>query len=778
MSSLGPVSTDTPEAASGLPENESTPPRASRPRRAAKATEKAAGKKAGGSPGSEQPTRRAARKRAAAVSATPAEAAAAGQVGALARALASQAEELARLATTVRPAGGTLGRIPVVDVGPTIEGGRWPARASVGEAVPITATVFREGHDAVNASAVLLRPDGSVHSRVTMTPGPPGLDGWTGWVVPDAPGLWAFQVEGWDDPYATWLHDAVIKVEAGVDVDLMLTEGALLLEDALRQEGHGDAATKALEAAVAGLRDESRPPHDRLDAGTSQDVVRALAANPLRRLVTASAAYPLRVQRELALCGSWYEFFPRSEGAHWDEDAQTWVSGTLRTAAERLPAIADMGFDVAYLTPVHPIGTTNRKGRNNTLTTEPGDPGSPYGIGSPDGGHDAIHPDLGTIEDFDAFVARARGLGIEVAMDLALQCSPDHPWVKDHPEWFTTRADGTIAYAENPPKKYQDIYPVNFDNDPVGIYHEVLRVVLHWVRHGVTLFRVDNPHTKPVEFWEWLIAEVNRDHPEVIFLAEAFTRPAMMRTLAKVGFQQSYTYFTWRITKKELTDYVTELSSGSHQVGEDGKTGTADYMVPSFWPTTHDILTPLMQYGGRPAFIARAVLAATMVPTWGIYTGYELVENVPRPGVEEQIDNEKYQFKPRDFEGALERGESLQPLLTRLNEIRRAHPALQRLRGVHFHQTEDDQIIAYSRRVPAEHSPTGREDTILVVVNLDPHATRETVVHVDLPMLGLNWDEGFIADDQLSEHSWSWRTENFVRLHRDWPAHVFHIRRH
>ncbi len=669
-----------------------------------------------------------------------------------------------------------LGRIPVLDVGPVVDCGRWPARAVVGEAVPVTATVFREGHDAVAATAVLMRPDGTEHSRAALVSIEPGADRWQAHVVPDSTGDWTFVVEGWDDPYGTWEHDAVIKVAANVDTELMLMEGALLLELAAQDPTCSADDRPHLLAAVRALRDGERPARARLAAGTAPAVRQALVRNPVRRSVTTAGPFRLRVQRELTLFGSWYEFFPRSEGASYDEQTDRWTSGTLRTAAARLPAIADMGFDVAYLTPVHPIGTSNRKGRNNSLTTEPGDPGSPYAIGSPDGGHDAIHPDLGTFEDFDAFVAAARGLGLEVALDLALQCSPDHPWVDEHPEWFTTRADGTIAYAENPPKKYQDIYPVNFDNDPAGIYAEVLRVVLVWVRHGVTLFRVDNPHTKPVEFWEWLTAEVARDHPEVIFLAEAFTRPAMMRTLAKVGFQQSYTYFTWRNTKAELADYLVELSTGSHVV-TDGKSGTADFMVPSFWPTTHDILTPAMQFGGRNAFVLRAVLAATAVPTWGVYAGYELVENVARPGAEEQVDNEKYEYKPRDFAGALERGESLQPLLTTLNTARREHPALQRLRGLVLHPTDDEAVIAYSRRVPAEHSPTGREDAVIVVVNLDPHSVRETFVHLDMAALGLEPRDSFVAHDLLSGASWHWGEHVYVRLGHDTPAHVVHVRR-
>ncbi|MFP5335606.1 MAG: alpha-1,4-glucan--maltose-1-phosphate maltosyltransferase [Actinomycetes bacterium] len=659
-----------------------------------------------------------------------------------------------------------MGRIPVLAVDPVVDGGRWPARCVVGEAVPVTATVFREGHDAVAATTVLVRPDGTEHTRVRMTMTQPGTDRWRAYVVPDVEGDWTFRVEGWSDPFGTWEHDALIKVAADVDTELMLVEGALLLERAANEPGHDERGREVLRAAVVGLRDTGRPAQARLAAGTSPEVHATLARTPLRELVTSSDTHVLRVQRERALVGSWYEMFPRSEGATRDPQTGQWRSGTLRTAAERLPAIADMGFDVVYLTPVHPIGRTNRKGRNNTLDPQPGDPGSPYAIGGAEGGHDAIEPTLGTFDDFDAFVARARELGLEVALDLALQCSPDHPWVTQHPEWFTTRADGSIAYAENPPKKYQDIYPLNFDNDPAGIYAEVLRVVLLWVEHGVTLFRVDNPHTKPVEFWEWLIREVNDRHPEIVFLSEAFTRPAMMRTLAKVGFHQSYTYFTWRHSKSELADYLTELS---HE--------TADYMRPSFWPTTHDILTPYMQYGGPGAFRLRAVLAATMVPTWGIYSGYELVENVARPGAEEQIDNEKYEFKPRDWAGALEQGRSLAPLLTRLNAIRRAHPALQRLRGAVVHRTDDDQILAYSRRVPAEHSPTGVEDTVLTVVLLDPHSTRETMMHLDMPALGLDWQDTFVAHDLLGEQTWSWGEHVYVRLDPEHPAHVVHVRR-
>ncbi|GIG30686.1 alpha-1,4-glucan:maltose-1-phosphate maltosyltransferase [Cellulomonas marina] len=659
-----------------------------------------------------------------------------------------------------------VGRIPVVDVWPVAEAGRFPAKAAVGEAFAVQATVFREGHDAVAATVVLTRPDGSDHSWQRMRDIAPGLDRYEGTVVPDRPGDWTFRVEGWSDPYATWVHDAALKVAAGVDVELMLTEGALLLGRAAARRGP-DAMTAAgastLKRAVAELRDTTLTPDARLAAGLTPAVRDALAEAPLRELVTASAAYPLRVDRPLALHGSWYELFPRSHGATYDEATGEWTSGTLRTAADELPRIAQMGFDVVYLTPIHPIGTTHRKGRNNSLDAQPGDPGSPYAIGSADGGHDAIEPSLGTFDDFDAFVARAASLGLEVALDVALQCSPDHPWVTEHPEWFTTRADGTIAYAENPPKKYQDIYPLNFDNDPEGIAAEIRRVLQVWIDHGVTLFRVDNPHTKPLSFWEWLLADVRRDHPDVIFLSEAFTRPSMMLTLAKVGFHQSYTYFTWRNTKEELEEYLARVG------GEE-----APWLRPSFWPTTHDILPPYLQQGGVGGFAVRAVLAATGSPTWGVYSGYELVENVPRPGVEEQVDNEKYEFRPRDWSQADRYGISL--LIGRLNEIRRTHPALQQLRNVRIHPTSDPALVAFSRHLPAEHSPTGRADTVVVVVNIDPWTTRDGFVQLDLAEFGLAPDAAVTAYDVLSRETYEWGPQVYVRLDPQVRcAHVVHL---
>jgi starch synthase (maltosyl-transferring) len=647
-----------------------------------------------------------------------------------------------------------------------VEHGAFPAKSVVGEEFDVTATVFREGHDAVGATVVLTDPDGG-EQRKPMMLLVPGLDHWSATICADRTGRWSYRVEGWSDPYGTWEHDAAIKVAADVDTELMLEVGALVLGRALEEVRRTRAQAAPLTDGITGLRDATRPPQVRLQAGLRPEVRAEMTARPLRDYVSPSAAYSWLVERELALFSAWYEIFPRSEGAKRDPQTGLWTSGTLVTAARRLPAIADMGFDVVYLTPVHPIGTINRKGPNNTLNPGPLDPGSPYAIGSAEGGHDAIAPELGTFADFDAFVAEANRLGLEVALDLALQCSPSHPWVSSHPEWFTTRADGTIAYAENPPKKYQDIYPVNFDNDPPGIYAEVRRVVQVWIDHGVTIFRVDNPHTKPLEFWQWLISDVAAVAPGVIWLAEAFTRPAMMHALGKVGFQQSYTYYAWRNQKWELEEYITELT------GE-----VASYMRPSFWPTTHDILTPYMQYGGPTAWKLRAALAATLVPSYGIYAGYELVENVARPGVEEPIDNEKYELKDRhwsDYEdGGPKAGQSLAPYLKALNEIRRAHPSLHWLRNVHLHHVDDENVMAFSKRRIVD----GRDDVIVVVANLDPHATRETNVHLDMTALGLGSGDTFVAHDLITGSSWHWGEQNFVRLGPDGePVHIVHVRR-
>ena len=669
-----------------------------------------------------------------------------------------------------------LGRIPILDVEPRVGCGDWPAKAVVGETFDVSATVFREGHEMFGAEVVLRAPDGSVGRPVRMREVAPGLDRWAAPVAATEPGLWHFRVEAWGDPIAHWRHDAEIKVPRGQDVELMLAEGSLLFARAA--EGLPAVHRPTFARLAETLADDTAAVADRMEAARHPDVLDLERRYPLRDLLTTTEWLPLVVHRERALYGSWYEFFPRSEGASFDPMGRRGpMSGTFRTAMKRLPAIAGMGFDVVYLPPIHPIGRTFRKGPNNTLDAGPYDPGSPWAIGSEEGGHDAVHPELGTLDDFDAFVSYAADLGLEVALDLALQCSPDHPWVRSHPEWFTTRADGTIAYAENPPKKYQDIYPLNFDNDPEGIYREVLRIVRHWMDHGVRIFRVDNPHTKPVRFWERLLAEVADTDPDVLFLAEAFTRPAMMHTLAKIGFHQSYTYFTWRNSREELEEYFRELSGDA-----------AKYMRPNCFVNTPDILNEYLVHGGRAAFEIRAVLAATLSPTWGVYSGYELIENVPlRPGSEEYRDSEKYQFRPRDWETAEREGRSIAPLITRLNELRRAHPALQTLRTLRFHFPDQPELIAFSKAhgpyspgAPGDPAPlTGLDDVVLTVVNLNPHQVREATVHLDLPALGLPEDaHGFEVVDELSGETYHWGRSNYVRLDpHERPAHILTLRR-
>ncbi|MFD8863886.1 alpha-1,4-glucan--maltose-1-phosphate maltosyltransferase [Streptomyces sp. NPDC059590] len=652
-----------------------------------------------------------------------------------------------------------IGRIPVLDIRPLIDCGRRPAKAVVGETFQVSATVFREGHDAVRANVVLRDPAGRSGPWTPMRELAPGTDRWGADVTPTSPGRWSYTVEAWSDPIGTWRHHATVKIPAGIDTDLVLEEGARLHERAAGAVPKSDGRESVLRA-VDGLRDERRPVADRLAAALAPEVAEVLGRHPLRELVTASRSMPLLVERERALFGSWYELFPRSEGARVAEDRRP-VSGTLRTAAERLPAVAAAGFDVVYLPPIHPIGSSFRKGPNNALSAGPYDVGSPWAIGSADGGHDAVHPDLGTLADFDHFVARARELRMEVALDFALQCSPDHPWVNKHPEWFHRRADGTIAYAENPPKKYQDIYPIAFDTDFTGLVRETERVLRFWMSRGVRIFRVDNPHTKPVVFWEKVIGDINRTDPDVIFLAEAFTRPAMMHTLGAVGFQQSYTYFTWRNTKQELTDYLTELS------GE-----AAGSMRPNLFVNTPDILHAHLQQGGRPAFEARAVLAATLSPTWGVYAGFELCENTPlRPGSEEYLDSEKYQLRPRDWAAAERAGRTITPLLTCLNRLRRRQPALRQLRNLRFHHADNDSVIAYSKR-------TG-DSCVLTVVNLDPHHTQEATVSLDMPELGLDWHESAPVRDELTGETYHWGRDNYVRLEPGRPmapAHVLSLR--
>jgi len=656
------------------------------------------------------------------------------------------------------------GRIPTHEPTPSVPGGRFRPKAFAGEVVPFRVTAFREGHDRIGVHLRLWSPSGD-ESLHRLSPLENGLDQWQTLVGLLEEGVWRFRFEAFADEVATWRHAAHVKIAAGVDTALMREVGARLFDRAAEERSRPAAERRVLETAAMELRHPDTSDTRALEIVDDPRIESFFQTRPLLSLLSPGPERELLVERERAGVGAWYEFFPRSEGARRLKNG-TVKSGTFRTAARRLPGVAAMGFEVLYLPPIHPIGFTHRKGRNNTLDAQPGDPGSPWAIGSSAGGHDAVHPDLGTLADFRAFVRAARAEGIEVALDLALQASPDHPWVTEHPEWFTTLPDGTIAYAENPPKKYQDIYPINFDNDPEGIRAEVLRIVRHWIAQGVKIFRVDNPHTKPLQFWEWLIATVNAEHPDVVFLAEAFTRPAPLQGLAAAGFQQSYTYFTWRNTKAELEDFLSGLAND-----------TADFLRPNLFVNTPDILTEYLQFGGRPAYKVRAAIAATGAPTYGVYAGYELYENVARPGSEENIDNEKYEYKLRDWDGAIARGESLAPYLTRLNEIRREHPALRQLRNLTIHWSDDDAILVYAKHLDADLSPTGASDTIIVVANVDPHSVRETMVHLDTNVWGVAPGSPYEVEDLITGARWTWSDHNYVRLDSFVePVHILHVK--
>ncbi|MGO4103824.1 alpha-1,4-glucan--maltose-1-phosphate maltosyltransferase [Leifsonia sp. YAF41] len=651
----------------------------------------------------------------------------------------------------------------MLDLSPQLNDNLWPAKAYVGEVVPFRVTAFREGHDAIGVELVLTAPSGAETQHPMRLAGA-GTDRYEALVPLNEQGLWRYRVHGYGDLFATWLHNAAIKIPAGVDVELMFTLGAELCREAAGQRERSTAERGSFSAAATLLANSTLPVETRWAAIDDEALRASIDARPLTRLDTFSEIRDVRVERARAGVGAWYEFFPRSEGAVQRADG-SWQSGTLASATARLAEVAAMGFDVVYLPPIHPIGQSFRKGPNNTLTAGEHDPGSPWAIGSADGGHDAIHPDLGTEADFSAFVAAAGKVGIEIALDFALQASPDHPWVAEHPEWFTTLPDGTIAFAENPPKKYQDIYPINFDNDPVGIRLEALRILRHWISLGVTIFRVDNPHTKPLDFWEWLIARVNAENPDVVFLAEAFTRPALLQALAKVGFSQSYTYFTWRNTKDELAEFFDSLA---HE--------TADYLRPNLFVNTPDILTEYLQFGGPAAFKIRAALAATASPTWGVYAGFELYESVARPGAEENIDSEKYEYRPRAFDRAEQRGKSLAPFLTQLNRIRATHPALLQLRNLHIHDSDDSAILVFSKYLSGKFTETGQDDALIVVANVDPHSVRESVVHLDVTQFGIPAGDRFEVRDLVTGSIWTWSADNYVRLDAfTEPVHILHV---
>jgi starch synthase (maltosyl-transferring) len=646
------------------------------------------------------------------------------------------------------------GHVIIERMEPQINGGRYRAKAVVGDEVEVSADIYRDGPAVLRAVIRYRGPSSRRWQEAPMRQA--DNDRWVGTFPPDKIGVWRYTVEGWTDRFATWRRDLIKRLDAGQDVDVELEEGALMME--ARLGAVPASRRKKLQAAIDAVRAE-RPSRKRDGAGAPPAA--AVVDPQIESIMTAygdrsgstvaSPALELFVDRERARFGAWYEFFPRSTGTKTKH-------GTFETAKKELPRIAAMGFDVVYLPPIHPIGKSYRKGKNNKLEARPTDVGSPWAIGGDAGGHRDVHPDLGTIEDFDGFVAEAQRQGLEVALDFAIQCSPDHPWVTEHPEWFVHRPDGTIRYAENPPKKYQDIYPINFDTeDKEGLWLELKGILEHWISHGVKIFRVDNPHTKTFPFWEWVIEELKSEHPDLILLAEAFTRPKVMRHLAKIGFTQSYTYFTWRNEKWEIIEYLNELTRSEMR----------HYFRPNFFVNTPDILHEYLQMGGPPAFKVRLVLAAFLSPSYGVYSGYELYENVPaETGSEEYLNSEKFELRPRDYS----RSDSLIPYITRINEIRHKHPALSELTNLSFHHIDKDHMLAFSKRSPGQ-------DAILVIVNLNPFHWGEATVNLDLDALGVEEGREFEVHDLITETTYVWRgSSSYVRLDPfEEPAHVFRI---
>jgi starch synthase (maltosyl-transferring) len=637
----------------------------------------------------------------------------------------------------------------------------------VGDILVVDATVYRDGHELL-AGELRYRAAGERRWRSAPMVYDANFDRCRGTTAPlDRVGRWTFTVTAWTDRFGTWRADLLKKQGAGVTAESDLRDGVTLIAEARAHARRGDAAT--LDAAASLLRDQDTDLAARVTAALATDLLAAMHRSlpPLDR-TDADRDWAIEVDPVIAGVGAWYEFFPRSQAAEPGRHA------TFADAARALPRIRNMGFDVVYLPPIHPIGHSKRKGSDNTLTAGPADPGSPWAIGSAAGGHTAVEPQLGTVEDFERFVAAARGLGLAVALDYALQCSPDHPWVTTHPEWFFIRSDGTIRYAENPPKKYEDIYPLNFwCADYPALWNACRDILEFWIARGVRIFRVDNPHTKPYAFWSWVIGDIHSRHRDVVFLAEAFTRPARMRGLAKIGFNQSYTYFTWRNTAAQLRDYLTELT----------RTDMVEYFRPNFFANTPDILHEFLQHGGRAAFQIRLLLAATLSPAYGVYSGFELCENVPvRPGSEEPRHSEKYQLVWRDWTTA---GPcNLTDDITAINALRRDQPALRTLRNLEFHPSENEHILFY-RKYAGDHE-------LLIAVNLDPLRPQETMVHVPVAALGaagseyaardgwgLGEDDLYEVEDLLKNRTYTWRgTRNYVRLD---PAvqvgHVLRVRR-
>ena len=642
-------------------------------------------------------------------------------------------------------------QLVIENVIPILDGGRYAIKRVIGRNIDVSVNIFKDGHDLIQARILYRRP-GEASSRVAPLVYAYDVDRWFGSFKADQIGLWQYDVEAWPDRYGTWRSDLGKRLNGGQDVRPELLEGAGWLTR-LASKLTGAAQTRVSDAAKA-LANTNLALDERLKVAFAEDLFQLVSA-PLLAEEASRLERPLElyVDRAEACFSAWYELFPRSQGK------EPGKHGTFADTAKRLPEIAAMGFDVIYLPPIHPIGVTHRKGRNNNPVCEPGDVGSPWAIGGKEGGHTAVHPELGTLADFEVLVASARDFGIEVALDFALQCSPDHPWVKEHPEWFFIRPDGSIRYAENPPKKYEDIYPINFwCKDRQALWQACRDAVLFWVARGVKIFRVDNPHTKPLSFWEWLIRDVQAQHPETIFLSESFTRPNRMKSLGKLGFSQSYTYFTWKNTSWELREYLNELTH----------TEMADYYRPNFFANTPDILHEFLQTGGRPGFRLRLLLAATLSPIYGIYSGYELCEYQPvHHGSEEYLDSEKYEIRVRDWNAP----GNIKQDISRLNRIRREEPALHELTNLSFLHSDFDGILAYKKSAPGS--------DLIIVVNLDPHAIHETTIEVPLEELGIHPDAPYEVSDLLSGARYTWKgRRNYVRLDpAERVGHVFKVTR-
>jgi len=652
--------------------------------------------------------------------------------------------------TTLRPPAPLV----IECVTPELNAGRYPVKRIVGDAFEVRAEVLKDGHDLLSARVRYSGPADTEWRTVPMIYDQ-NADQWIGGFKVDRAGLWTYTVEAWTDRFGTWRSELQKKVAAGQDVSSELLEGAELIDAAARRARFGDARNELRTAALA-IRDIRTPVAERIASALDAQLHTLLDDNYSPPDLTAYAReLEVWVDRERAGFAAWYELFPRSQTS---DPAR---HGTFLSTAVALPRIAALGFDVVYLPPIHPVGISARKGPNNSLAAGPDDPGSPWAIGNEAGGHTAVEPKLGTIADFDTLVATAAGLGLEIALDYALQCSPDHPWLKQHPEWFFVRPDGTIKYAENPPKKYQDIYPLNFwCDDREGLWNACRDILTYWIEHGVRIFRVDNPHTKPFVFWEWVINEVHAKYPDVVFLAEAFTRPRTMKLLAKLGFTQSYTYFTWKNTARELRDWWAEMNNAS----------ALEYMRGNLFTNTPDILHEYLQRFGRPAFRVRLLLAATMSPLYGIYSGFELSENIPvRPGSEEYLDSEKYQIRVRDWDAP----GNLNGDIALLNTIRRDNAALQRMDNLEFRESENEQVLFFTKTAP------GWRNDLLVIVNLDPSRAQETVVTVPLAELGLDPDIPYVVEDLLTGARYSWRgARNYVRLDPNLqPGHIFRLQR-